>query len=67
MTISSIIMKEVSQNTPVYELESIREGDAIKYRNGKCGIVVKIQVVCVKGLKKFFYKLQNEGTIFIGK
>ncbi|WP_316829525.1 hypothetical protein [Pedobacter aquatilis] len=60
-------MKEVNQYTPVYVLDSIREGDRISYRNGKSGEVVKIQVVCAKGQKQYFYKIKNDGTIFIAK
>ncbi|RNL52427.1 hypothetical protein [Pedobacter jejuensis] len=60
-------MKEVNQYSSVNDLDNIREGDIIKHRNGKTAIVVKIQIVCAKGQKQYFYKLKNEGTIFIAK
>ncbi|MFC3563386.1 hypothetical protein [Pedobacter jamesrossensis] len=60
-------MKEVNQNTSAHELDSIREGDQISVRNGKTGEVEKIQIVCAKGQKQYFYKLKNDGTIFIVK
>lgn len=60
-------MKEVNKNTTTIELDSIREGDRICLWNGKSGEVVKIQIVCSKGHKQYFYKLKNDGTIFIIK
>ncbi|MCZ4223072.1 hypothetical protein [Pedobacter rhodius] len=60
-------MKEVNRNTTAWELENIREGDTISLHNGKCGEVVKIQIIPCKGQKQYFYKLKNDGTIFIIK
>ncbi|GGI26314.1 hypothetical protein [Pedobacter mendelii] len=60
-------MKEVNQNTSIHELDNIREGDTIRQPNGKSGEVVKIQIICARGKKQYFYKLKNDGTIFIAK
>jgi len=65
--INSITMIQLNQHTPVRDLESIREGDRIVLRNGKSDEVVKIQVVCNKGQKQYFYKLRHDGTVFIAK
>lgn len=58
-------MKEVNQSTPARELDSIREGDRIRVRSGKTGEVERIQIVCTKGQKQYFYKLKNDGIVFI--
>lgn len=58
-------MKEVNQNTSARELDSIREGDKICVHNGKTGEVEKIQIVCAKGQKQYFYKLKNDSIVFI--
>ena len=58
-------MKEVNQNTPARELDSIREGDHIRVYRGKTGEVERIQIVCTKGQKQYFYKLKNDGIVFV--
>lgn len=60
-----IIMKKVNWNTPAWELDCIREGDFISIHNGKCGEVTKIQIIHSGSQKQYFYKLKNDGTIFI--
>jgi len=60
-------MVEVSQTTTSLDLDNIRKGDEIAYKNGKLGIVEKIQIICAKGRKKYFYKIKDEGIIFIAK
>ena len=58
-------MKEVNQNTPARELDRIREGDQIKVYRGKTGEVERVQIVCSKGQRQYFYKLKNDGSVFI--
>lgn len=60
-----MIIKKVNSNTPTWELERIKEGDIITLHNGKFGEVSKIQIINSGSQKKYFYKLKNDGTIFI--
>lgn len=57
----------VSNETQIGVLERIKKGDMICYKNGKSGEVVSIQVLQGISQRKYFYKIKNNGVVFIIK
>lgn len=60
-------MVNVSNETQIGELERIKEGDVICYKNGKSGEVVAVQVLEGITHKKYFYKIKDDGVVLIIK